>query len=190
MGHFCVEFSQTLGGNHPPPDCWNWGAVPLPGGQAAFDKCQYRAHHFAGVCASPYKSTWATLLHHGLYCRTQRGSDGSHPSSLTDDYQFELRDQAQLRRRQRRRPSRQAAERQAEGTPGASNPRALDSHTLTSIWRIAMRAPLTLGFRVCPLGAQQAAIDRVHFCVRLFGGVFISRTNLRIPPPLCTLGPR
>ena len=31
------------------------------------------------------------------------GLDGSHRSSLTDDYQFELRDQAELRRRRSRR---------------------------------------------------------------------------------------
>ena len=50
--------------------------------------------------------------------------DGSHRSSLTDDYQFELRHEAQLRRRRRRRRSRRSSERRAEGTLGTSSPRA------------------------------------------------------------------
>ena len=94
--------------------------------QAAFVRSHSRVRHFGGVFTSPYKNTWATR------CTTLRsmsqGLDGSRRSSLTDDYQFELRDQAQLRRRRRRRRSRRAAERRAEGTLGALNPRLSYPH--------------------------------------------------------------
>ena len=123
-------------------------------------------------------------LLHQLYCRTQRGSDGSHRSSLTDDYQFELRDQAQLRWRQRRRPSRRAAERQAEGTPGASNPRALDSHTLTSIWRTHSHESTS----DCDFACARFGRAHRYFSSACSSDFSESRSNNCFPKYSCLLG--
>jgi hypothetical protein len=68
----------------------------LPWQAAAFDKVHSRVRHFGGLFTLPYKKTWATRC---IALRSMsRGLDGSRRPSLTDDYQSELRDQAQLRR--------------------------------------------------------------------------------------------
>ena len=94
-----------------------WDLLCVEESLAASDKCHFRARHFGRAFILPYKNTWVSRCIidelYGEHC-WRRCLDGSHRSSLTDDYQFELRHQAQLRRRQQRRRSRRARQRPAK----------------------------------------------------------------------------
>ena len=95
----------------------SWDLLCVEESLAASDKCHFRARHFGRAFILPYKNTWVSRCIidelYGEHC-WRRCLDGSHRSSLTDNYQLELRHQAQLRRRQQRRRSRRARARPAK----------------------------------------------------------------------------
>ena len=85
---------------------------------------------------------------------TRGGSDGSHPSLLTDDYHFELPAQAQVPRRLRCRRSRWATERRpAARRLGARGPRRGPRRQPRPRGRDCGRAPVAAGAEPATAGA-------------------------------------
>ena len=111
------------------------------------------------------------------------GLDRRHRSSLTDDYQFELRDHARLRRQRRRQRSRSPSTHRAEGTLGALNPRLSYPHQHHGR-AIAMRAPRTIIHRadcdfVHACLAHRPRLTSAIFACVILAGSFFRHTNLR-----------
>mgnify|MGYP003334514512 CR=1 FL=1 len=109
---------------------------------------------------------------------------GRESSVITDRRlpQFELRDQAELRRQRRRRRSRRAAERQAQRIRLAHQTllaSCLDSHTLTSIWCTCTHESTSDHEFTCACLAPRPRSARSIFACAILAGSLFPRSNLR-----------
>ena len=148
------------------------------GAQVAFDKCQFRVRHFGGVFTSPYKITWATCCSAALHVASWRFG---RESSVIIDRRLPVRAPGSSSTTTATKTTALAAgggAARAEGTLGASNPRASTLiPSRASGAHLAMRSTAECDFACARLAPRPRSTRAIFACV-ILAGSFFARTNL------------